>query len=118
MDVAEEEVTLVVAKVHAVALAVAEEVAVGTGAGAHPFAVAVGLEAVFPHVHEVVLIDVALMVVATNAGAGGDGTIDEDGTNGDACLTGVEVVAHFAFVVAEKTFAAVGDGHGSVKRRA
>ena len=115
MDVAEEEVAIAIAEVHAVALAVAEEVAVGTGAGAHPFAVAVGLEAVFPHVHEVVLIDVALMVVATDAGAGGDGTVDEDGTNGDACLTGVEVVAHFAFVVAKKTFAAVGDGHGSVK---
>ena len=67
---AEQEVTIVVAKVHAVALAVAEEVAVGTGASAHPLAVAIGLEAVLPHIHEVVAIDIALMVIATDAGTG------------------------------------------------
>ena len=58
-----------VAQVHAVAPAIAEIVARGTFACAHPFAVAVGKEAVFPYVHELVLIDVALVIIGADAGA-------------------------------------------------
>ena len=70
LDVTEEEFAFTIAQMHAVSLTIAEEVAVGTGTCAHPFAVAIGLEAVFPHIHEVVLVDVALVVVATDAGTG------------------------------------------------
>lgn len=107
MDVTKEEVAFAVAEVHAVTLAIAEEGAIVAIACSHPLAIAIGLETMFPHVHEVVVVDVALVVVATDAGAGGDGAVDQDGTNGDACLTGVEVVAHFAFVIAQKSFTTV-----------
>ena len=100
MDVTEQETAFSIAQMHTIALAIAEEGAIVTLACAHPLTVAIGLETMFPHIHEVVLVDVALVVVATNAGAGRDGAVDQDGTNGDACLTGVEVVAHFAFVIA------------------
>ena len=76
----------------------------------HPLAIAVGLEAMFPYIHEVITIDIALMVVATDAGTGGNGAIDEDGTNSDASLTGVEMVAYFTFIVSKEPFATVSDG--------
>lgn len=67
--VAVEQASVADAQVHAVALAVAPVVAVGTRAGLHPGAVAVRGKAVLPHVPEVVLIDVALAVVGADAWA-------------------------------------------------
>ncbi len=55
---------------HSVALTVAEPLAGGAVVLFHPAAVAVGTEAVFPNVDEIVLVDVALMVVAADAGTG------------------------------------------------
>lgn len=103
----EEQATVTIVQVHAVALAVAEEGTVGTKAGLCPTAVAEGLEAVLPHVHEVIVVDVTLVVVGTDAGTGGDGAVRQDGGDTDAGVAGVEAVAHLAFVTAEETLAAV-----------
>ena len=69
-DVAEQESAFAVTEMHAVALTVAEEPTVGTRTSTHPCTVAIGLEAMFPYIHEIVLVDIALVVVAADAGAG------------------------------------------------
>ena len=98
---------LVVVEVEAVAFAVAPHFAVGTLPLACPAAVAVGLEAVFPHVPQVVAVDVALVHVAADAGAAGDGSVAEYGGHFDAGSAIVVLVAHAAFVVTQVAFAGV-----------
>ena len=64
---AEQQIAVFVAQVHAVASAIAEEFAFGAIALAHPFAVAVRMVTMLPHVHKIVLLDVSLMVIAADA---------------------------------------------------
>ena len=104
---AKQQLAVAVVKMHAVASAIAKEGAVGTVTLFHPAVIAVGKVAVFPDVHKVVPVDVALAVVGTDAGAGADGAVDEDRADGDACLAGEEVVAHVGFVASQKSLAAV-----------
>lgn len=118
MQMAYQQFAFFVAQVHAVAPAIAEIVARGTFAGAHPFAVAVGEEAVFPYIHKFVLIDVALMIVGADAGARRDGAVYQYRADGDACLTTEQVVAHVSFVVAQEAFASVADADVSGLARA
>lgn len=99
--------SVTVTQMHATSLTIAEHVAFTTVLLVHPFSVSIKLETVFPHVHEVVLIDVALVVIGAYAGAGRDAAIDEDGADGDASLTEKAVVAHIQFEFAYKTFASV-----------
>ena len=67
--IAEFEFSVGVAEVHSVAFAEFPNLAVGTFVFLHPFAIAVWLEFVFPHFPKVVFVDIALVVVATDAGA-------------------------------------------------
>ena len=62
---------------------------------------------VLPHVHKVILIDIALIVVGSDAGTGCDGTVGHHGTHADSSLTGEETVTHLTLVVTEESFAAV-----------
>ena len=107
MEVAEQELAVAVAQVHAVTLAVAEVLAAGTLAGVHPFAMTIGGIAVLPDVHEVVLVDVALIVVCPDAGTGGNGAVGHHGTYCNASLTGEQAVTHLTLVIAEETLAAI-----------
>ena len=104
---ADDEIAVVVAEVHAAAAAVFPPSAGGAFAGFHPRVVAVGLEAVFPHIHEIVLVDVALMIIGADAGAGRYGPVAEHPANRDAGLAEEEIVPHVAFVVAKEALAAV-----------
>ena len=58
---------------HAAAIAITEHIALGTVVTAHPFSVAVNIKASLPYIHEVVSVDIALMIVGAYAGTGGDG---------------------------------------------
>ena len=89
-----------IAQMHAVSPAIAEVLAVGAIAFPHPFAVSVGLETVFPYLHEVVLVDVSLVVVRADAGAGRDGAVYQYRAYRHSRLTGKEMIAHIAFVIA------------------
>ena len=73
---AEQQPTFVVAQVQAVSFAVTPVATVFAVACLHPVVVAMRLEAMLPDIHEVVLVDVALLVVRTDAGAGTDAAID------------------------------------------
>ena len=79
-----------ITQVHAAATAVTEKLAVGTFARTHPLSVTIRGEALFPDVHEVIAVDVALMVVGADAGAGRDATVHKHRAYGDARLTGKE----------------------------
>ena len=105
IQVTEDEVAVGVAEVHAAAAAVFPELAGGAGVLFHPGAVSEGAEAVFPHVHEIVLVNVALVIIGPYAGAGRYGAVGQHGTNGDAGLAHVEMAADIALVMAQKAFA-------------
>ena len=66
LQIAHQQIAFVVAQVHTITLAVAEHIAVGTLAVAHPFAVAEWLKSVLPYIPKVILVDVALIKVATH----------------------------------------------------
>ena len=66
MVVADEQVFVIVVEVHTVALAVLPHLAVGALALLRPRAVAELLEAVLPHIPEVILVDIALREISTH----------------------------------------------------
>ena len=92
---------------HTIAPAIAEILAVGTLAGAHPLSMAIGRIAVLPYLHEVILVDIALSVVGTNTGTGTNGTVSHHGTYCHTSLTREETIAHFALIVAEESLATI-----------
>ena len=60
---------------HTIALTVAPHLAMLALVGLHPFTVTVGLELVLPHVPKTVLVDIALMVVTTDAETARNGAV-------------------------------------------
>ena len=78
MVVAEEQVLVIVVEVHTVALAVLPHLAVGALALLRPCAIAELLEAVLPHIPEVVFVDVTLREVGAHRGTARDVAIDTD----------------------------------------
>lgn len=63
------QMSVAIAQMEAVALTVTPHLAFGASLGFHPFSVAVNLEAVLPYLPEAVMIDVALMIVTSDAQA-------------------------------------------------
>ena len=72
---AENKLAVFVAQVHAVAAAVAEPFAVGTFILAHPLAVTIRTELIFPDVHEIILVDISLVIIRSDARARGNRTV-------------------------------------------
>lgn len=89
---------------HGAALAVAPGFAVAALACLHPAAVAVGLEAVLPDIPEIILVDVALVVVAAYAQTAGYGAVAQDGCYAYSCYAVEQVVTYQALVSAHKAF--------------
>ena len=99
--------SVAVAEVHAVAEAIAPHLAVGTLAGLHPFPVTIHLKLVLPNIPKVVLIDISLMVVGTDAEASRNGAVGQDGGHIDASATRVIMVAHLALITSQKSVASI-----------
>ena len=106
-QMAEQQFPVAVAQMHTVTLTVTEIAARGTIVLLHPLTVAILLVTALPYIHEVILIDIALIVVGSDAGTGSDGTVGHHGAHADTRLTGEETVTHLALVVAEESFAAI-----------
>lgn len=70
MKRAHDEIALIITKMHTATLAVSEVSALGTLTLPHPFTVTVRKETVLPDIHEIILVDIALMIVGTDAGTG------------------------------------------------
>ena len=106
--VAEHKLAIFAAEVHAATLAVAPEF---TGVArlllAHPLAITVRFEAMLPDLPEVVLVDVALVVLAAYAGASRDATVNQDGGYADTRSTLEDIVADLHFVVGHKALAGI-----------
>ena len=75
---AKQEFAVAIAQMHAVASTVAEVLTLGAFVLLHPFAVAIGVIAVFPDFHEVVFVDVALIIVGADAGTGSNRAVGHD----------------------------------------
>ena len=67
VHVAEKQFSVIRPKMHPASEAIFEKPAVAALVFPHPRPVAVRLETVFPHVHEIVLVDIALMIIAPDA---------------------------------------------------
>ncbi len=64
--------TIVIPKVHAIAMAILPIFAVCAFSGAHPLAVAHIVKTLLPNLDEIVGIDASLVIVGPDAGARGD----------------------------------------------
>ena len=60
-----------------------------------------------PHLHKIILVDVALMIIGTDAGTGRDVSIHQNGTNCYASLACLEMIADIALVIAHEALTAV-----------
>ena len=78
IEVAELEAAVRVPKMHSSALAVTEKLAGAALVLFHPGPVAINLETVIPHFHKIILVDIALIVVCTDANAGRNGAVVEN----------------------------------------
>ena len=85
-------------QMHRSAQAILKHLAISTLSRFHPSAVAKRLETVFPNVKKIILIDIALHKATVDVGTGGNGSVNQDGTDGDASATKIEPVANFTFV--------------------
>ena len=63
-----QEITVFITKMHPVTLAITEEGTIATSIFFHPIAVTEWLEAFFPYLHKVVLIDIPLMKITPDTG--------------------------------------------------
>ena len=86
MQRAHDEPSLIITQVHTTAQAIAEVAALGALILAHPLSVAIRGKTMLPHFHKIILVDVALMIIGTDAGTGRDGAIHQNGTNCYASL--------------------------------
>ena len=73
--------------------------------GLHPIAVAVLFKAMYPHVPEVIAVDIALIILAPNARASRDMPVHQDTRHTDSSRTLVEIIPYLAFPIAQKTLA-------------
>ena len=85
-------------QVHRTAKAIPKHLAISALSSLHPSAIAKRLETVFPNIQKVVLIDIALHKAAVDVRTGGNGAVNQDGTDSDASATEIEPVAEFTFV--------------------
>ena len=99
--------SIAVAEVHAIALAIAPHLAMLTLVGLHPFPVAVDLKFILPNVPEIVLVDIALMIIAADTETARNRAISQYGSHIDARTARIIVVAHLAFILAKEAVAAI-----------
>ena len=104
---AQEQLSLVVVEVHTVALAIAPQATIGAFTAAGPRAIAKGLEAIVPHIHKVIGIDISLVKIGADAGTGRDRAIGQHRSHIDPGMAGIKMVAHLVFVISQKTLAAI-----------
>lgn len=99
------DISLGIAQMHAVALAVTPEGAVGANSEFHPFAVAILPETILPYIPKIIGVNTALTVVGANARTGTDATVEKNRGNRYSGFTFKESIAYKTFITAEKTFA-------------
>ena len=105
---------VVAAKVHSSAHAVTEPLAFSALIPMHPTSVPVLLETVLPYVYEIILVDIALMIVAPDAAACGNGTVYEYRSNAQAGIALIEMVSDLTLVASKEALAGIADVDSSL----
>ena len=67
----------------------------------------IGVVTVFPYFHEVVLIDIALIIVGTDTGTSSNRAISHHRTYRDTSLTREETGTHLAFIIAKEPLTSI-----------
>ena len=109
MVVADEQVAVVVIEVEAGALTVTPHLAVLTLVFPSPASVTHHLEAVLPHIPEVVLVDITLVHIAAHRGAAADSAITTNRGYLNTAAAIEEMVADLLFIMTEKSLAGIAD---------
>lgn len=104
-----EQIAVVVVEVHAAAETIAEHLAIGTRPPPSPLPIAERLEAILPHVPELILVDIALVEVGANRRTPGDRPVDADRRDRDPGGALVEMIADVGLVTTQETLASVAD---------
>lgn len=94
VEVANQEVAIIITEVHPITKAVLPAFTSGTGSSFCPTTVAVLFEPILPYLPKVVVMDVALLVIKTDTGAGTDRAIAEDRGNVHPSTTHIELLPH------------------------
>ena len=68
---------------------------------------AIGCITVLPNLHEIIFVDIPLIIVGSDAGTGSDGAICHHGTYRHTCLTREKAAAHLTLVIAEKSLTTI-----------
>lgn len=105
--VADQKILIVIVEVHTIALAELPHLAVGTLALLRPTAVAELLEAILPHIPEVIAVDVSLGEVTTHRRASRDVTIHTNGCYADASVALKWASAHLHLIATYEALARV-----------
>ena len=103
------QVTVLIAQVETVALAIAEDLAILAGTSFHPLVVAELLKTVLPHIPKTVTVDVALAVIAANAQATRDAAIGTHAGHGESRLAIEEIIADKPLVGTQKSVTGITD---------
>ena len=85
-------------KMHCSAQAIFEHLAISARALPHPGAVAERLKTVLPNIKKIILINIALRKATVDVGTSGNGAVNEDGPDRDACAAEIEPVTDLALV--------------------
>ena len=104
---AEQKLAIIATKMHAITLTVTEVLTLGTLVFLHPLTMTIGVVTVFPYFHEVVLIDIALIIVGTDTGTSSNRAIGHHRTYRDASLTREKTGTHLTFVITKETLASI-----------
>ena len=70
MQMAGKQLAVAISQMHSVTMTIAEILAVCTFVAAHPIAIAIRKESLFPHIHKIIGVDIALMIIGSDAGTG------------------------------------------------
>ena len=107
VQMTEKQLSLIIAQMDAVTLAITEKAAIGAHAFPHPFPVTERLETVFPYIHKIIAINISLMKAATDTGASRYGAVRQDRADTDSGITSKKAVAYLALITAQKALTTV-----------
>jgi len=84
--------------VHAISFAITEQVAIGTFALTGPFPVPEFFEAVVPHFHKIILVNIPLVVVGPDTGTTRYRSVNADRSDRNSGMATIKLVTDFSFI--------------------
>lgn len=104
---AEQQFPVSITQMHTATLAISEKLAVPALPFTHPFTITIRLIPGVPNLHEIILIDISLMIIRANAGTGRNSPVHQYRTHRHPSLTGKEIITHLSLIVTQKALATI-----------